>query len=152
MNIEIKPVTDHNRAAVLDLKVSGQQKSYVESSKVCLEDAVKCEYYQPAALYYQGDLIGFAMYGLFPGDSKTNEDGRVWLDRFFIDERFQGRGLGKKMLDALIRHLTIIYKCNKIYLSIYEENKPAKNLYLKFGFQFNGELDFNGEKVMVKKI
>ncbi|BBP91811.1 hypothetical protein BsIDN1_54290 [Bacillus safensis] len=83
------------------------------------------------------------------GDQKkTNEDGRVWLDRFFIDERFQGRGLGKKMLDALIRHLTIIYKCNKIYLSIYEENKPAKNLYLKFGFQFNGELDFNGEKVM----
>ncbi|BBP91810.1 hypothetical protein BsIDN1_54280 [Bacillus safensis] len=76
MNIEIKPVTDHNRAAVLDLKVSGQQKSYVESSKVCLEDAVKCEYYQPAALYYQGDLIGFAMYGFYFRGSKKNK--RRW--------------------------------------------------------------------------
>lgn len=79
MNIEIKPVTDHNRAAVLDLKVSEQQKSYVESSKVCLEDAVKCEYYQPAALYYQGDLIGFAMYGLFQGIQKQTKMGEFGL-------------------------------------------------------------------------
>ena len=43
-----------------------------------------------------------------------------------------------------------IYNCNEIYLSLYGDNKWALHLYQKFGFQFNGELDINGEKVMAK--
>lgn len=92
------------------------------------------------------------MYGLFPEYDEDNLDGRVWLDRFFIDEHYQGKGLGKKMLKALIQHLAGLYKCKKIYLSIFENNIHALRLYQTFGFQFNGELDFNGEKVMVKEL
>lgn len=80
---------------------------------------------------------------------KTAECG---LTVFFIDERYQGRGLGKLLLDALIRHLTQIYDCRRIYLSLFEDNVHALRLYQKFGFLFNGELDFNGEKVMVKEL
>ena len=87
------------------------------------------------------------MYGFFPIDGKNDQ---VWLDRYLIDEHFQGKGLGNIMLEALITHLIKIYNCNEIYLSLYEDNKRALHLYQKFGFQFNGELDINGEKVMVK--
>lgn len=86
MSIEIKAVTDENRAAILALHVSEKQISYIESTKVCLEDAKECHYYKPVGLYYEGDLVGFAMYGLFPEYDEDNLDGRVWLDRFFIDE------------------------------------------------------------------
>ncbi|MNI95333.1 Spermine/spermidine acetyltransferase [compost metagenome] len=56
------------------------------------------------------------------------------------------------MLQSLIEHLVQLYDCNKIYLSLYEDNLAALTLYEKFGFQFNGELDINGEKVMVKEL
>ncbi|WP_440620769.1 spermine/spermidine acetyltransferase [Bacillus subtilis] len=152
MSINIKAVTNDNRAAILDLRVSQNQLSYIESTKVCLEDAKECHYYKPVGLYYEGDLVGFAMYGLFPEYDEDNKNGRVWLDRFFIDKHYQGKGLGKKMLKALIQHLAELYKCKRIYLSIFENNIHAIRLYQRFGFHFTGELDFKGEKVMVKEL
>lgn len=149
MNIEIKEVTKENLKEVLSLDVSTTQKSYVESTKQCLEDAVECNYYQPAGLYKDGILVGFAMYGFFPGEGQK---GRVWLDRYLIDERFQGKGLGSIMLEALIAHLVKLYHCDEIYLSLYDDNQCALHLYQKFGFKFNGEKDINGEKIMVKVV
>lgn len=89
------------------------------------------------------------MYGAF---EYPNNETRIWLDRFLIDHHFQGKGLGKKMLQALIEHLNKIYNCDRIYLSLYEDNQVALALYQKFGFEFNGELDVNQEKVMVKHL
>ena len=147
MSIEIREVTAENLKEVLSLHVSEAQKSYVESTKQCLKDAIECNCYRPTGLYKDGSIVGFAMYGFFPIDGKNDQ---VWLDRYLIDEHFQGKGLGNIMLEALITHLIKIYNCNEIYLSLYEDNKRALHLYQKFGFQFNGELDINGEKVMVK--
>lgn len=158
MNIEIRKVIKENLNKALSLHVSESQKSYVESTKECLEDAIECKCYRPVGLYDNDTMVGFAMYGFFPNDGdkddivQTGEDGRVWLDRYLIDERFQGKGFGNIMLKKLITLLINIYNCNKIYLSVYEDNKRAIHLYKKFGFQFNGELDINGEKVMVKVI
>lgn len=147
MNIEIRVVTKENLKEVLALDVSTPQKSYVESTKQCLEDAVECNYYQPAGLYKDRILVGFAMYGFFP---REGQKGRVWLDRYLIDERFQGQGLGSIMLEALIAHLVKLYHCDEIYLSLYDDNRCALHLYQKFGFKFNGEKDINGEKIMIK--
>lgn len=149
MNIEIREVTEENLKGILSLSVNEAQKSYIESTKQCLEDALEYSCYQPAGLYRDGDLVGFAMYGLFP---REGQNGRVWLDRYLIDERFQGQGLGSIMLEALITHLVKLYHCDKIYLSLYDDNQHALNLYQKFKFKFNGELDINGEKVMVKAL
>lgn len=33
------------------------------------------------------------------------EDDRVWLDRFMIDSKYQGKGCGKASLDFLVNHL-----------------------------------------------
>ena len=76
----------------------------------------------------------------------------MWLDRFLIDKRFQGRGYGKPTLKLLIERLVNEYNCTKIYLSIYDDNVNAIKLYEDLGFKFNGELDINGERVMVKNI
>lgn len=147
MNIDIRSVTKENLQEILSLHVSETQKLYIESTKQCLEDAAECDCYKPAGLYRNGVLVGFVMYGLFPSEG---EKGRVWLDRYLIDERFQGQGLGSIMLEAVISHLIKMYHCDEIYLSLYDDNQRALHLYQKFGFQFNGELDINGEKVMVK--
>ena len=131
----------------LSLHIRESQKTYLESIEQCLEDARECNCYRPVGLYRDGVLVGFAMYGFFSIEGKR---GRVWLDRYLIDEEFQGQGLGSIMLQALINHLNKLYKCNEIYLSLYENNQRALHIYEKFNFHFNGEKDINGEKVMVK--
>ena len=42
------------------------------------------------------------------------------------------------------------YPNNDIYLSVYEDNQHAIDLYRLYGFNFNGELDTKGEKIMVR--
>ncbi|WP_017814632.1 GNAT family N-acetyltransferase [Paenibacillus shenyangensis] len=147
MKIEILNVTADNLQAVLALHVAPNQVSYIENTAQCLEEAEECSFYQPAGLYADHTLVGFAMYGWFPGEGNA---GRVWLDRFLIDEHHQGQGLGTIMLTALIDHLHHVYGPADIYLSLFEDNQGALYLYEKFGFRFNGELDINGEKVMVR--
>jgi diamine N-acetyltransferase len=149
MNIDIREITTENLKEVLSLRVSESQKSYIESIEQCLEDAAECDSYRPVGLYKDGELVGFAMYGFFPYEGR---EGRVWLDRYLIDEHFQGQGLGSIMLEALIAHLVQLYHCDEIYLSLYGDNKRALHLYQKFGFDFNGEKDINAESVMVKKL
>ncbi|MEG0133234.1 MAG: GNAT family N-acetyltransferase [Clostridium sp.] len=147
MSIEIKRVTEENLSAILELHVSENQKSYIETTEECLKEALEESCYQPVGLYKDGDLVGFAMYGIF-----KSENHRVWLDRYLIDEKYQGKGLGSEILEALINHLAKEYNCNEIYLSVYDDNECALHLYGKFGFRFNGEFDINKEKVMVKII
>ena len=95
------------------------------------------------------DLVGFAMYGFFP---EEGINGRVWLDRFLIDSKHQGLGLGSIMLKALIQRLEQEFSCHEIYLSIIADNQAAIHLYQKFNFKFNGEVDSNNEKIMVKSL
>jgi len=103
------------------------------------------EAWKTVGIYNDDILIGFSMYGKL-------EDNRVWLDRFMIDLKFQGRGYGKLSLKFLIDSLYREYKCEEIYLSIYEDNINAIELYKSYGFEFNGELDSKGEKVMILDI
>jgi diamine N-acetyltransferase len=149
MNIEIREITAENLKEILALRVRDSQKSYIESIEQCLEDATECTSYQPVGLHRNGELVGFAMYGVFPCENKKSQ---VWLDRYLIDERFQGQGLGSRMLEALIAYLVQLYHCDEIYLSLFKNNQRALHLYRKFGFNFNGEKDINGESVMVKKL
>ncbi|MCM3171891.1 MULTISPECIES: GNAT family N-acetyltransferase [unclassified Paenibacillus] len=149
MQIEIKNVDQNNLSDIISLRVHHTQQDYIETPAKCLQDAKDCPFYQPVGLYVDGVLVGFAMYGLFPNES---EDGRVWLDRYLIDMQYQGRGLGKILLQSLIDHMVCLYSCTKIYLSLYENNKAAMKLYTQFGFRLNGEKDINGEHVMVKLI
>lgn len=147
MEIKFVPVTDKNIEIVSLLHISNEQAGMVETVKECYTEAKELSLWRPAAIWIDYDLIGFAMYGLWKNEGKS---GRVWLDRFFIDEHFQGKGYSKMVLPALLSHIEDEYDRNEIFLSVYENNSVAIRLYEKFGFLQNGELDINGEKVMVR--
>ncbi|MFD1929091.1 GNAT family N-acetyltransferase [Sporosarcina siberiensis] len=149
MSISIHDVTKENKEDILSLSVSESQTNFIETTEQCLDDAKEYPEFKPVGLYSNKELVGFAMYGYFPEEMKN---GRVWLDRFLIDAKYQGIGYGKAMLTALIQKLVQEFSCQEIYLSLYEDNQSALRLYEKFGFQFNGESDINNEKVMVKII
>ncbi|WP_409367279.1 GNAT family N-acetyltransferase [Lysinibacillus sp. 38-6] len=149
MFTEIRDITALNKEEVLALHIADYQQDFIETTQQCLDEAEIDQHFIPVGLYKEGNAVGFAMYGVFPHEDDTQ---RVWLDRYFIDERYQHQGLGKYFLQQLIDFLTAKYNCQKIFLSVYDNNEVAIQLYQKFGFAFNGELDEKGEKVMVREV
>ncbi|MBD7908090.1 GNAT family N-acetyltransferase [Sporosarcina gallistercoris] len=147
MNLEIHDVTATNYRDILELKVAQSQKEYIETPYECLEESVEWKQFKPVGLYADGELVGFSMYGFFKGEG---HNGRLWIDRLLIDERFQGRGLGTAFMRKLIETVSKEYGEQPIYLSVYPENEGAVRLYEKLGFKFIEERDVNGEHIMVR--
>ncbi len=137
---------------ILDLSVSQNQKSFIEKSSKCLKDAETNAYNMTWNFYgvYLGELlIGFAMHGR--QEFRPLPCSKVWLDRFMIDQRYQGKGYGKKSMELILQKLYIDYKCNKIYLSAIEDNVFAISLYEKLGFKKTRFKDSKGERIMTRK-
>ncbi len=145
MNLRIVNVTKYNQKQAKKISVFNYQKGYIESVDECLHDARERSDWVPVCIELDGEIIAFAMYGYI------NEEKRLWIDRFIIDKHFQGHGYARPVIDFIIKHLNDEYEGEDIYLSVYEDNEIAIKLYREFGFEFNGELDLNGEKIMVLK-
>lgn len=138
-------VTNSNLQDILNLQLPVEQQNFIETPLECLKEAEELHDWQPRGIYDQDQLIGFTMYG------EILSEQRVWMDRFLIDQKYQGQGHGKKALSGLIQHLFEKYSCEEIYLSLYPDNERAFTLYSNLGFERNGELDTKGEQIMVLK-
>lgn len=147
MKVSIQAVTKENYQEILKLRVATSQSDYIETPMECLTEATECKYYKPVGLYSDDQLVGFAMYGYFPDETKR---GRLWIDRILIDSHYQGKGLGTLFMEALIEKVEEEYGEQPIFLSVYPDNKGAIHLYDKLGFVFNNEFDINGESIMVR--
>ena len=139
----IVAVNDSNLMPLLALSLAPAQQGFIEPISDCLEEAKQEHRFIPVALYYQQQLVGFAMFGEF-----CEPQQRIWFDRFLIDIHFQGQGLGKRFAELVMSYLYQRYAVNELYLSVYADNLHAIKLYQQLGFIFNGEQDHNGELVM----
>ena len=146
MNFTFTTVTEENIDIFKELHVADDQLDNIETVMECFEEARKSALWKPFAIACDGEYVGFTMYGEF------HDPHRVWFDRFFIDERFQGKGYAKAVISIILAQIATDYHCKEIYLSVYPHNTLAINLYKQMGFAFTGELDTKGEHVMVLNI
>lgn len=135
----IKEVDETNEREVRRIKLKSDQLNFIESVDECLAEAEEYEEWRPVAIYSNGSIVGFAMYGSFGPNRDT------WIDRFMIDKKYQGQGFGRKAMMHLIKRVSKEYEVDIIYLSIVEENKAAYHLYSQLGFEYMHEKDPNGE-------
>ena len=149
MELQFKPVTEKNRKEILSLELRDDQKKFIESIENCLSEADSHSCWHAVGIYDGNVLIGFAMYGLF---WEYLPFGRLWLNRFLIDRRYQSMGYGKAALMDLLKRLWKKYHRKHIYLSVTDDNQTASALYHHFGFAYTGERDMRNERVMVLKI
>lgn len=145
MNLNIVPVTEKNRKEAEKLTVKKNQIHFIESVKECLQEADENKNWEPVCIYDDEKMIGFSMYGFM----KNEKNPRVWFDRLLIDHHFQKMGYGRKAVEILLHRIQKEFPNQNIYISAYEDNRVAFHLYESFGFRTNGELDINGEKIMV---
>lgn len=147
LKVEFIRANKNNKKILYKLKVLKNQKKHIETVYESIKEARKYKCWCPIGIKIDDKYVGFAMYGLW---IKEGKKGRVWLDRFMIDRRYQNKGYSKKIMPLLIDEIKNKYNYDKLYLSVYEDNIIAINFYKKLGFVFNGETDINGELVMVK--
>ncbi|UOE53855.1 GNAT family N-acetyltransferase [Bacillus sp. CMF12] len=141
MNIELKPVTRDNWEEAIKMKVKESQRDFVPSAAVSLAkvyikpdgDAVE---YIPFSIYDNEKMVGFIMHAYEP-----NTDNMYWINGFFIDQNYQGRGYGQAALAEMISWIkTKFSHCKEIRLTVHKDNHHARKLYKNFGFSPTGEI------------
>jgi len=76
-----------------------------------------------------------------PGDE--TEAGEFYIDCVNVDPAHQGKGIGKKLLNAFCE-LAAAKQFNRVGLIVDHVNPDARKIYEKVGFRVAGEKDFLG--------
>lgn len=145
--LHLKQITQDNWRLVTNLSVSTHQKSFIEPNSISLLEASFDHSFNwtPLAIYDNDTVIGFTMIGAYKQLDKS-----IWLDRFMIDQQFQGQGYGKKSFQLIIDFIQANWDVEKIILSAHEENETIFSFYETFGFNNTHQLDdIHHEIIMV---
>ena len=136
MDIEFKPVTADNFQECIALRVKNEQMGFIASNLYSIAEAYVETFAIPLCVYADEQMVGLILYG-----PENFRDGmRMWIDRFMIDGRYQGKGYGKAALAKLIETIREKFDYKEVYLSYEPENAAAEKLYGSFGFIKTGEI------------
>lgn len=135
--IILREISRENWREALQLSVHPDQQRFVADYQPIVMIGLAKAYVSPLgltwlpyAIYDRHEMIGFVELAL---DADSTDD--YWMYHFFIDQRYQSRGLGKKALSAIIEHVERNYPaCRSINLTIHPENHLAQQLYKAAGF------------------
>ena len=88
----------------------------------------------------EGKAVGYVVAGPcdLPVPDMPARSGEVV--RFYVLSRYQGAGLGRRMLDVALGWLDENF--DHVYLSVWSENKGAHRLYARCGFAKIAEYEF----------
>lgn len=130
----------------LELKVSEAQKKYVSDSMRLLARAYAYRESRSNAyvIYQEAIPVGMALY--YDCDELNAFD----FSQLFIDERYQGKGLGTAAARQLLERMEQDGKYDRVVLCYIDGNEAAKHMYEKLGFHLTGECD-EDEIVMEKR-
>ena len=151
MTITFREITSDNYSQVLNLKISPEQEVAKFVSPVVRSLADAWFYREegityPKAIYADEDLVGFIMYELDP------EEQQVFIWRFLIDQRYQGKGYGRQTIEAVLAMAKEQAQITKVVADYVDGNEPMKKILLDLGFEetgFNKEIN---EHIMVYQL
>lgn len=151
MSVTLRDITGDNYFQVLELKISPEQEAAKFVSPVVRSLADAWFYREegityPKAVYADEDLVGFIMYDLDP------ESQQVFIWRFLIDQRYQGKGYGRQTIETVLAMAKEQAQMTKVVADYVDGNEPMKKILLNLGFEetgFNKEIN---EHIMVYQL
>src|SRR6478609_7490001 len=136
-------LTADNVQDVLAVSAFPEQLQYVNPVAWYVARSAYQHVWHPVGLATEdGDVVGFAEWAY------DESDGTYSLGGITIDQRQQGRGLGRAALDALVAHLLAQPVPGVVALTVHADNERARGLYERYGFAATGEV-IEDELVMV---
>lgn len=151
VKIRLREITQDSVRAICDLKVSKEQEQFVAPNSVSIAEAHFSKEAWFRAVYADETPVGFVMLAEVPREERAVL-GSHFLWRLMIDERYQGRGYGRKALESVMQHLKEKSNVNALHTSCREGKGSPKGFYKKMGFNETGEKIDNGERIMKLKL
>jgi diamine N-acetyltransferase len=147
--ISLRPIDESNRLAVEALSVAPEQERFVSGvAESLLEAAAEPDARPVYWAIYAGEVpVGFVMIsdGIAPGHPEYI--GPYFLWKLLIDERFQGRGLGRATLDAIVAYVRDRPDAETLLTSASPGEGSPIGFYERYGFEPTGDVDA-GEVVL----
>lgn len=151
MTITFREITSDNYSQVLNLKITPAQEAAKFVSPVVRSLADAWFYREegityPKAIYADEDLVGFIMYEL------DTEEQQVFIWRFLIDQRYQGKGYGRQTIEAVLAMAKGQAQITKVVADYVDGNEPMKKILLDLGFEETGFNQEINEHIMVYQL
>ncbi|TGQ64654.1 GNAT family N-acetyltransferase [Mesorhizobium sp. M00.F.Ca.ET.186.01.1.1] len=143
--VVLEPVGKGNRAAILALELSPEQRGFVASNAESLAEARQDDEAIARAVVAAGRVVGFLMY------SAPDDDDEATIYRFMIDRREQGKGRGRAAVAEALKEIARLSHIRRVSICYEPENEAARRLYASFGFAEKG-LDEDGEMIAVLEL
>ena len=102
--VTLRQITSETVISVIKLSVAESQKGFVAPNAVSLAQALFAPEAWYRAIYFGEEVAGFAMLADESLRSPPPPRPAVSVWRFMIDEKFQGRGIGRAALLHVIEH------------------------------------------------
>ena len=128
LKIDLVPVDETNHQACLNLEISPEQEHFVPDIASSLEMARKYDQARPLAILYDGEIVGFCLYGV------DEASGQWKIYRLLIGAQWQRMGIGRQAMLALIKRLHEQHGAESVLLVYHRENEAAERLYNSLGF------------------
>lgn len=156
--MELRNIDFQNVNSISALSVREDQREFVAPNWLSLAEAYVVlsdgAWAQAFGLYEGDEPVGFVMFGYDSLDDPEEPPvakGNYCLWRFMIDQKHQGRGLGKQAMQVCLDYLRTrpFGPAEKVWLSYEPENAAARSLYHRFGFRENGQRC--GEEIVAER-
>ena len=161
MMITLKPISilDEEMKACIALDFLPEQTGFVSENAISLTEAYdvnkayaetgKGDVAMPYAVYENGQMVGFAMYGYFPqGDDYEDDAPIYYFWRLLVDKAHQGRGLGRAIVQQIMEEIKT-KPCGDAaycYVSYKPTNTGSKATFAAYGYEEDGRT-IGGETV-----
>ena len=167
--IELKKISilDDNMKECIELAVLPEQENFVASNAYSLAEAYvenkasaadgRGDVATPYAVYENGKMVGFAMYGYFPPDDDEDayckDEHIYYFWRLLIDKNHQGKGIGREVVRQVMEEIKSKPRgeASYCYVSYEPTNIASKTTFASYGFEEDGRV-LDGEVVARYKL
>jgi GNAT superfamily N-acetyltransferase len=149
VTIELREVTDEVREDLRSVRLGEGQDRFVSTVEESLAEAEDFPEGKPwyRAVYDDGVAVGFVMLSWDCVPDPPQIHGPWFLWKLIVDERHQGRGLGREIVMAMAG-LVREQGGTELLTSFVDEPGGPEDFYLRLGFVPTGEVDNDGEPVL----
>lgn len=132
--MELVNVNEKNFEEIIGLKTKAEKQGYVDSSLYSVAECFVDKNHMEAFAIYKDDLlIGFVSI-YFEGNFGQ-------IINFFIEDYYQNKGYGGKIVDNLLGVFSDIYRVDTVSVGVHKENIRAFDFWKKLGFIDTGNIE-----------
>lgn len=132
--MELVKVNEKNFAEIIGLKTKAEKQGYVDSALYSIAECfVDKNHMEAFGIYNDKEIYGFVSI-YFEGNFGQ-------IINFFIEDDYQNKGYGGKIVEKLLGTFIDTYKVDTVSVGVHEENIKAFNFWKKLGFIDTGNTE-----------